>query len=159
MKVIFLDIDGVLNIIPEEWDEYGAIFHKHFESNLRKIIDNTNAKIVISSTWRFSGIKVMKEMWKARKLSGDIIGVTPYLLNKDDKLTSIKRGYEIQDYLDNNPDIENYVIIDDDSDMLPSQIKNFVKTSENIDHPDCIDIGYGLTNICTEKVINILNNK
>ena len=59
-------------------------------------------------------------------------------------------------WLDRNPDVENYVILDDDNDMLDSQISNFVKTSENFDHTDCVDIGYGLTKICTDKAIKIL---
>ena len=41
--------------------------------------------------------------------------------------------------------------------MLESQMNNFVQTSENQDHPDCVDIGYGLTKICAEKVVTILN--
>ena len=64
MKVIFLDIDGVLNVISQGHDEYGSLFHKHFEDNLRYIIEQTGAKIVISSTWRMSGLSEMQRMWK-----------------------------------------------------------------------------------------------
>lgn len=56
MKVIFLDIDGVLNVYCQGRDEYGCTFHKHFEDNLRWIIEETGAKIVISSTWRRDGL-------------------------------------------------------------------------------------------------------
>lgn len=49
-KIIFLDIDGVLNVIPQGFDDFGGIFHKNFEDNLKHIIEETNAKIVISST-------------------------------------------------------------------------------------------------------------
>jgi hypothetical protein len=59
--------------------------------------------------------------------------------------------------LDEHPEVTNYVILDDDNDMLSTQQDNFVKTSDNKDHPDCVDIGYGLTNICTDKAIKILN--
>ena len=34
IKVIFLDIDGVLNIIPEEYDQYGGIFHQHLNLSI-----------------------------------------------------------------------------------------------------------------------------
>lgn len=64
MKVIFLDIDGVLNVYPQGFDEYGSKFHPHFVENLKCLIEKTEAKILISSTWRFSGLKVMQEMWK-----------------------------------------------------------------------------------------------
>jgi len=72
----------------------------------------------------------------------------------------ICRGHEIKYWLDNtNDNIESYVILDDDDDMLDSQLNNFVKTSDNIDHIDCIDIGYGLTKLCAKKAIQILNEK
>jgi hypothetical protein len=67
------------------------------------------------------------------------------------------RGDEIQAILNQKPEIENYVILDDDDDMLTSQRGNFVMTSCNINHPDCIDIGYGLTRECTSRAIRILN--
>lgn len=148
MKVIFLDIDGVLNVISQGHDKYGAIFHKHFEDNLRHIINETSANIVISSTWRASGLNEMQAMWKHRDLPGAVIGITPY--------RNEIRGCEIRQYINEN-NISKYVIIDDDNDMLKSQRKYFVRTSGNSDHPDCVDIGYGLTKICAEKAINILN--
>lgn len=161
-KIIFLDIDGVLNVIPESFDEFGSVFHKEFEENLKWIISETNAKIVISSSWRTSGLEIMKEMWKKRGLAGEIIGRTPtdyelFMkgLCKEDEY--VPRGEEIQHYINDN-NIKKYCIIDDDDSMLLSQLKYFVKTSDNQDHPDCIDIGYGLTKKCSEKVIKILNS-
>lgn len=176
MKIIFLDIDGVLNVIGQGHDEYGQLFHQHFMDNLKRIIDETGAKIVVSSSWRKSGLNVMQEMWKHRGLAGEVIDVTPSLyLQKggsiqfwNDKLEqhptpkirgySIPRGCEIEYWLNNeNYEVESYVILDDDTDMLISQERKFVQCSGNIDDEDCIDIGYGLTNRCTEKAISILN--
>jgi hypothetical protein len=148
-KIIFLDIDGVLNVCFEGRDEYGRYFHPHFVENLRYIIEKTQAKIVISSTWRFSGLIIMQEMWEKRNLPGEVIDITPHI-------DICKRGEEIQFWLDNNQ-ISNYVIIDDDTDMLESQKNNFVQTSENKDHPDCVNIGYGLTRKCADMVVEILN--
>tara|TARA_R110000737_G_scaffold268697_3_gene276093 strand:- start:735 stop:1214 length:480 start_codon:yes stop_codon:yes gene_type:complete len=153
-KIIFLDIDGVLNVYPQGRDEFGSIFHKHFIDNLKYIIEQTGAKLVISSTWRHSGFQYINDMWEFRKLPGDVIGRTPDLY--DPSTGSIERGYEIQRYIDLF-DVKTYCIIDDDADMLESQMNNFVQTSENQDHPDCVDIGYGLTKICAEKVVTILN--
>lgn len=154
MKVIFLDIDGVLNIIPQGRDQYGAVFHPHLVENLKTVIDSTGAKIVISSTWRMSGLSVMQEMWSVRNLPGEVIAVTPNHMWKTG--STLQRGKEIQEWLDLNP-VENYVIIDDDDDMEPHQLQNFIQTSGNLDHPDCVDIGYGLTKICSERAIKILN--
>lgn len=153
-KIIFLDIDGVLNVMSQEFDDYGQLFNPIFVKNLADIIEKTNAKLVISSTWRFSGREFMMNMWRHRNLPGEVIDATPDLGFND----NIVRGDEIKAWLEKNIDkVDNYCIIDDDDDMLPEQLYNFVKTSGNIDHPDCDDIGYGLTKICSEKVIEILN--
>lgn len=153
-KIIFLDIDGVLNVLSQEFDDYGQLFNPIFVKNLADIIEKTNAKLVISSTWRFSGREFIMNMWRYRNLPGEVIDVTPDLGFND----NIVRGDEIKAWLDKNIDmVETYCIIDDDEDMLPEQMNNFVKTSGNSDHPDCDDIGYGLTKICSEKVIEILN--
>lgn len=151
MKICFLDIDGVLNVYCEGRDEFGCTFHKHFEDNLRHIIEQTGAKIVISSTWRFDGLETMINMWKHRNLAGEVIDVTKHI-------DISKRGLEIQEWLDRHKNVDNYVIIDDDYfDVLEHQLNNFVQTSGNITHEDCVDIGYGLTKICAEKAIKILN--
>lgn len=163
MKVIFLDFDGVLNVIPQGHDDFGGIFHPGFVENLGRIIDETGAKLVISSTWRHMGIERLHRMWKQRQYPGEIIGITPDLRwgTPEERLepgeSNYVRGDEIQAILDQKPEITNYVILDDDDDMLKSQLGNFVKTSTNINHPDCIDIGYGLTKECTNRAIRILN--
>jgi hypothetical protein len=154
MKVIFLDIDGVLNVYPQGYDEYGAIWHDHFIANLKRIIDATDAKIVISSTWRMSGLSIMKEMWAKRGLPGEVIDITPNHMTRTG--STLQRGKEIDEWLSFHPDVTHYVILDDDEDMEPHQMDNFVKTSGNVDHPDCVDVGYGLTDICTDKAIDIL---
>ena len=161
-KILFLDIDGVLNLIPQGFDEFGGIFHPHFVENLRELIDKTGAKIVITSTWRFSGLKTMQEMWKKRNLPGEVIDITP----DEQDLVKLKlfkyydevcRGHEIQYWLDKHPEVTNYCILDDDNDMLDSQLDNFVRTSGNHNHTDYVDDGYGLTKECTQEAIRILN--
>jgi len=156
VKILFLDIDGVLNIvsIDEGRDQYGQIFHKHFVDNLQWIIEQTDAKIVISSDWKSSGLVIIKEMWKNRNLPGDIIDVTTYL--GDD----FSRGHEIQDWIDNHRDsIESYVIIDDTDCVLEHQLPFFVRTSSNVHHEDSIGLGYGLTKQCAKTIVEILNRK
>lgn len=153
MKVIFLDIDGVLNLIPQGHDQYGGIFHPHFIENLKHIIDETDAQIVISSSWRYSGLDVMKRMWKHRNLPGNVIDITP--IHRE----HVIRGIEIKEWLYKHQDIESYVIFDDDKDMLEEQMENFVNTFENFTHTDYIDCGYGLTIECAEEAIKILNKK
>lgn len=162
MKIIFLDLDGVLNICRSERDEFGSLFHEDFVQNLKRIVDETSAKIVISSSWRSDGLDVMQKMWKHRNLPGDVIGVTcdcvQIVENGDCEFYDmVERGHEIQEWIDTH-DVDNYVIIDDDNDMLQSQRNNFVRCM-NPKHPDKIDIGYGLTKECANMAIKILNNE
>ncbi len=167
-KILFLDIDGVLNVYGSPYcgtrDEFGDCFHKHFEDNLQYIIEQTGAKIVISSTWRMAGLSEMQRMWKHRNLAGEVIDITPTEVDVVERGTcefydKVDRGFEIQQWIDDHKEeVESYCIVDDDNDMLPSQKDNFVRTAHNKDHPDCVDIGYGLTRKCSERIIKILNN-
>lgn len=86
MKIIFLDIDGVLNC-QEAYekgfckynDDYGQDFYPPSTDLLNQLIEETEAKIVISSTWRMAGLDEMQSMWKDRKMAGNVIGITPRL--------------------------------------------------------------------------------
>ena len=49
------------------------------------------------------------------------------------------RGQQIQDYVDAHPEITEYVIIDDDGDMLESQNDHFVQTD--------IEVGFSGRNL------------
>ncbi len=149
LKIIFLDIDGVLNVYTQGHDQFGSTFHPHLIENLRSIIEATGAKIVISSSWRSAGLEEMQLMWKLRDYPGEVIDVTPY--------SDINRGEDIAEWLRTN-DCNRYVILDDNDDMMPDQLQYFVQTSLNQDHEDCVDIGYGLTKKCAEKAIAILNS-
>jgi len=98
-KIIFLDIDGVINIPPYQ------MFDKHCMNNLHSIINQTNAKIVISSSWRCDNI-LMKEQFDAHgfydDLWLDIIDITIRGYNhviKGSQLP-IVRGNEIKAWVD-----------------------------------------------------------
>ena len=177
MKVIFLDIDGVLNsnryylnCIKANFkkaprDDFGQLFDPLSEMLLNALIDKTGAKVVISSTWRGDGEDAMKKMWKHRNMSGEVIAITPCFRGELGNI-SVPRGLEIKWYYENvfkyrhwNWDgeevrkaieeslISHYVIIDDDSDMLYEQRNNFVKC-ENL---------YGFRKREFNKAMKILN--
>ncbi len=162
MKVIFLDIDGVLNVMATNRDKYGDIFRTEFVSNLARIVRETGAKIVISSAWRMSGLEVMREMWAKRGLVGEVIDVTPVIPPiEEGKLVFKKvRGMEIMKWvLDGvTPAMKpfSYVILDDDTDILDSQLPYFLQCSELKDD-DAVH-GYGLTKRIAERAIEILNS-
>ena len=148
MKIIFLDIDGVLNSgdnlaalhFTQKYnacqihDKYGQLFDERCVRWLDFILMETNAKIVISSTWRIAGLNTMREMWFDRKLPGEIIGITPdsidAALAEKFMETKADRGLEILEWLSNNLGVESYCIIDDNDDMTPEQLEHrFIHTS------------------------------
>ena len=88
MKIIFLDIDGVLN--TDKWeaymlsqrlpleDEFGIFFDKEAINNLAKILTITKAKIVIHSTWKLGKpLEWLQLLWNKRRLPGHIFDITP----------------------------------------------------------------------------------
>ena len=143
MNIIFLDIDGVLNShrkLKEVYERthkphsgYNYPFDEICLSNLKVLVELTNSKLVITSSWRKDkkGINKIIETLKEYELDQHIIGYTP-ILNKP-------RGIEIQEYLnqlDYNP---NFIILDDDTDMenlIDYLIKTNIKvglTEENVE--------------------------
>lgn len=144
MKLIFLDVDGVLNMHGS-----GGLFtlNKKRLRLLEKIVKETGAEVVVSSTWR-NYPDHMKKLMRCLNYRGiKVSGITKRLgLASDGE--RYYRGHEIQDYLDNHPEIENYVILDDDSDMLDSQLRHFVQTDGTI----------GLTETLAYRATYILNN-
>lgn len=154
MKVIFLDIDGVLNHEQHykwlmETDEPTPLqrTYPYTEFNpescrlLKEIIWETGAQIVVSSSWRLAGEVRLNSLFKYLGLP-KIYGITPVFNNR-------VRGDEIKQWLSEHPNVDKYVILDDDTDMLPEQISFFVKTNPYED---------GLNEGCKEKAIEILNN-
>lgn len=156
MKIIFLDIDWVLNSFdnmramhcvakkPEDHDlhrdEYGDFFDPRCVNWLKSILIETEAELVISSSWRMIGLEKIRLLWSTRNLPGKIVGIT----GKDwDKI----RWEEIDDYIKDN-NIENYIIIDDDSDMMPHQLDRFIHTKWD----------WGLTYNDYKRSVEILNN-
>jgi len=148
VKIIFLDIDGVLNSMDNlnsliklsrnASDKYGELFDIRCCNCLDYIISNTNAKIVISSSWKEMGLKRLKEMWIDRKLPGEILDIT-----KDLKTT---RGEEIDNWVNtNNP--SSYLIIDDTPDFFTHHDERIIITNSES----------GLTDELSDKAIRILN--
>lgn len=115
--LIFLDFDGVL-IYEKEMIENNNHGFAPFSVNLLKnLIEDeerlVNYKIVISSSLRIGRtLKELKEMFEPFGLQDYIVGKTPDLGFR------IKRGFEIEAYL-NETDIEyrDFVILDDEDDM------------------------------------------
>ncbi len=168
-KIIFLDFDGVLNTEYYQnylcyqglayQDEYGALFAPEAIKQLERIVEATNAKIVIESSWKYLGLEAMQEMWTVRHLPGQVIDITPssvsdqWLLSANlddiDPAMGHCKGMEIASWLADNagPDAR-YVIIDDEYVILDSQLPNFILTNPYD----------GITEELADRAISILNN-
>ena len=148
IKILFLDIDGVLNshaywkkliplnILPDDKIDPEAV------QRLNQITDATGAFIVVSSTWRMAythNFLGLRQMLENVGVTGRVLGMTP--------VDNQARGGQIQDWMTTSfRDIDAFVILDDDSDML-HLTKFLVKTN----YAD------GLQDVHVQKAIAILN--
>ena len=162
MKVLFLDIDGVLNCMcpapmqDNDWidlDEWRYGFNPDLVARLRYVIANTDCKIVISSSWRHhrSYAPYRPDMnWRdvlAEKLRRTrdeiIIGETP-----TDSMG--QRGREISEWLREH-EVESYCVVDDEVvDILP-----YIDSSKVVK----TDMKCGLTKADADGIIKKLNSK
>ena len=189
MKVIFLDIDGVLNTekrAEELWasvqegkmskEEYYETWDLPFDDTalpLKKIVDFTGAVLVLSSSWRNIPKSVEKLSKSLKKYNMELFGTTckgvpletvvelgfdpnncytvyNFRDCQEGRFT-FDRGAEIAYWLKQHPDVDSFVILDDDiADIKPYYKKEHIRTSFTED---------GLTYELAGKAIEILNNK
>ncbi len=155
MKVIFLDIDGVLNsaIYDAERDRSKLSYiDKTRLPLLKQIVDATNAKIVLSSTWREHWNRSCELCDDNGKYLNDCFaefGLSIYDKTPDPKLHS-DRDEEIREWLLTQRDVENYVILDDTYYNWGNLKDHFVKTS--------MYFGRGLESRHVLEALKILNS-
>ena len=135
MKVVFLDIDGVLNMYGASYrtfmKPYGQHIEPHLVNRLNYILEKVeDLKIVISSSWR-NDMKDLENQMKKQgfKFWDRVIGKTIH-----DKTGF--RGFEILEWFVKNT-AEKYLVIDDEitdicgdyCNVIP--VKNVLKTDGN----------------------------
>jgi hypothetical protein len=149
-KIIFLDVDGVLNC-KKTWSgphkDGMATLCPDMCDRLGDIVKQTKAIVVLSSSWR-----LMKDSNQYRKLVSWLAKRDISIHSHTKWLSSKDRGHEIAAWLEDHehefPRKEvTFVILDDDSDMLYWQRSSFVHTS----------FKDGLTERHAAKAIRILN--
>lgn len=153
MKAIFLDVDGVLNS-DEYFDSVSDSDDDSIENEidmdkiklLKEAVDLTDAQVVLSSSWRYTRkAQSLRELLIENSIVTD---VTPFLQNK--------RGLEIKSWLKNNPDVDDFVILDDEvfdsyDDFLLSKL---IKTSDS----NGKGFGRGLLPKDVDKIVKQLGN-
>lgn len=121
LKVIFLDFDGVLNSAASfryEHRRKTRVINETLSviatSNLQYVLEqDSSVKIVVSSTWRkIFRLDKLKNILNSYGVDpSKVIGVTPSIFSGN-------RGREIRMWLDEHPNVEQYVILDDDNDAF-----------------------------------------
>lgn len=143
-KVIFLDIDGVLN----NWDTVerhgGYIGIDPVKvAMLHKIIDETDCVLVLSSTWRLTD--------SMRQHVYDTIGAEHFVgVTADHGRGYNNRPFEVEEWIDRNVIVNDnfhYAILDDDFEWFEDQ---------NIFHTNMY---VGLTDEIAQKVIDHFNGE
>lgn len=135
MKVIFLDFDGVLNSeasfrmeVRRKNSRVSDSLSTVACSNLQYILDqDSDIRIVISSTWRkIHTLMELKNILDSYGVKANIIGKTPVSF-------SGHRGREITSWLEDNPQVTKFVVLDDDGDagaaVLDDKRGHFFQTS------------------------------
>lgn len=168
-KYIFLDIDGVLNSEHtlnkscENMDQkIASIINDQLVKNLSYLVKKTDAKIILSSSWRTYFDKNINE---PRNIFGIILvhSLNKYGLKLHDMTPypkgpfSNERGLEIKTYIDKN-NIKDYLVIDDEefSDFSTHlDMSRFIQTTFG-DETTTIE-NEGLNINVAEKAIEILN--
>jgi hypothetical protein len=161
-KIIFLDIDGVLNrhhnvYYTRETSPQGfiGIGQKHL-NQLKRIVDETGAEIVLTSDWKdcFNEDDCTPDhaacpdgVYLANRLKD---AGCPIIARTDDRSvgndSSTGRGYGIRKYLKAHPEISEYVILDD------IWFKDY--TDELVDH--FVHLEFPLTKRSADKAIKCL---
>jgi hypothetical protein len=137
MKIVFLDFDGVLTTKSTQF----GFGDPSCVLALNRITTMTDAKIVVSSTWRFQGLKTCQENLKNWGVAAEVIDITPRLQNDNGS-----RGDEIRQWLIENPSVSRFVIIDDDTDMGDLR-EHLVKCDTNVGLTDA------LVNFAVQKLL------
>ncbi|MFA9378339.1 MAG: HAD domain-containing protein [Lachnotalea sp.] len=128
-KIIFLDVDGVLNSNP--WNDthqkeisVGLLIDEDKVKLLSEIISKTEASIILHSGWRVWFDENILPTRKESQLLVEILernhililGVTPDLSTEEVKVTkkySLVKAKEILTWLQEHPEVERWVVIDD----------------------------------------------
>lgn len=155
MKIIFLDVDGVLNgIAHNDWtkDNPEPTIWPSCVKQLSIILRDTTAKLVISSAWRgmiinegamtLRGFEYLLKTHGIQNIIGRIVGTTRKDINQSD---FGERKHQISEWLNDHPEVTRYVVVDDNDHGI-SSLHPLVLTQENI----------GLTEVETAQILKIL---
>ena len=122
--LIFLDFDGV--VVLENKPK--LTFVKELFDNVLTLCNLLNAKIVLSTSWRFYHTI---EDWNRLYFNSLVIDITPDTVNENIvsniDIDLYTRGLEIKQWIVDNKYTGKYLIIADCNEILPEQEPYFIK--------------------------------
>lgn len=115
LKIIFADVDGVLNC-EDTLDRCG--YYIGIEDakvkQLKKIVDATDAKIVLSSTWRLGFDNKGHRLEQAAEYLTNKLAKCDLKIFDMTKDYNHQRGKEIHEWLTRHPEVDQWVVLDDE---------------------------------------------
>lgn len=157
MRVLFLDIDGVLNGHEKHPDSPYTTIRPDCVKRLNRIVKATDCRIVVSSAWRYMlfhrggkprpmsllGFQYMLHTHGLIHCTKVIIGHT----RKDEDIP--ERGAQIRAWLEVHPEVTSFVVLDDDpmAMELGPLWRRLVRTNEKM----------GLTDADARRAIAVLS--
>jgi hypothetical protein len=108
MKAVFLDIDGVLNCkrTPNP-RKFPFMVDPVLLARLRRLLDLSGAQVVLASSWRFDPVGMLAVKYYEVPFT-DTIPDEP----------KQPRCEEIRDWLRAHPEVDRFIVIDDEDDEL-----------------------------------------
>lgn len=156
-KIIFLDIDGVLNDHSALSIYADNAIDINMIHNLNLALEKTGAKIVIISNWSqvLNRDRLIEVLTSKGILKNSIIDVirAKEIERNGLILQVIEKGSFIYEYVNMN-NIKNYVVVDDD---LKSNLIDESKLIVPLRNPEFLALSLGITQTEVNKIINILN--
>ena len=133
IKIIFLDIDGVVNCWSTKERAPSKVIgvEQRLIAHIKEIVDATGAKLVLSSTWRKDWAFDLMNGKDWFYLRDEFAKQDLYFLDYTPSRRDSHRGEEIKEWLENTGyDVSSYVIIDDEMfDIWELHEGHMVKTS------------------------------
>ena len=153
MKVIFLDIDGVLNCSEYRQKKlkeghFSVVIQPEHLNRLKKIVETADASIVLISSWR--------KFWKregnvdsaGKEIEQAFARAGLFVADKTPMLQNGSRSHEVALWLEKRPYVKQFVILDDNDFSWSKRLrKHWVKCP-----PDT-----GLTDRLAEMSIKVLD--
>ena len=157
--IVFLDIDGVVNhhILYDarrhraegartDAQEHAAWIDPACVARVQALCDRTGAAVVVSSSWReIVGLPATVAALRHHGFTTDVLGGTPTEAAVGARIVlALSRWQEIRAWLDEHPEVDRFVVLDDAADSTPAEV--YVKT----------DIAVGIADADVERAVSIL---